>query len=669
MTVLLVLGLVGTFVALRRHRRPRGPAPMGGCPAPRRRRRTVLVLVGALLGAQAVLGLPASAQIFDDCKEAPNPERPGSGMVGALDPTPLGQGAPGSVYHEVGYAGLVWHTYDLGCGPSGIRDPNAVIDTWTGNQLFNIGKNIIGATNGLHYALLDGGLLEPVDDLVMTGTIALYDSVYAPFFGLVAVLLAVVLFRSIWRGDLATVGKRGLWALAGLWVAAATYLTPLVYTHALDGILVDGSAQVQAGFLEEAGIEQRHALPTLLHEQVVYRNWLRGEFGSPDSPQARELGRDLVRAQAWTKQEVADGADAGSPDAKKAAYEDLANRMGGAYGTFQGVDGSRIGAGFLGMLQATVFALFQLLAKAAILLAQVLLRVVILAGPVIGLVALLHHELLRGVGRAVGSALLNVIVLAALAGLHVLVLTWVFDPARGLPLLAQMLLAGLITLVLLLVARPMRRMWQMVELSVGAVGRTVPGGPPGVLARLRSRGVSEEARAQDRFWNEVRAGGDPDLVNAPVGAGNGRVRPEGGVPVVAVAERLDRTGPDRAAGVRAEGPRLSPGGSGGEMLPAGPAADPPALPAGAGRSAPASVFGAAPARLDAPAFRGGGDAADEDAVLVPSRAEARVHRAPSPGARRAELEMVEGRPVWLVYRPSRGLEVGDPGAGTVRHTV
>src|ERR671916_989657 len=503
----------------------------------------LLIVVIALFGLQAVLGAPALAQVpgVDDCKEAPNPERPGSGMVGAIDPTPLQAGAPDSVYHEVGYAGLVWHTYDLGCGPSGLRNPNAVIDTWTGGLLFDIGKAVVGASNGLHYALADGGLLAPLNDLIVSGTVALYDTVYAPWFGLIAVLLAIVLFRSIWRGDLATVSKRAAWALAGIWLAAATYLTPLLYTQVLDGVLVEGSNQIRTGFLDEVGIEQRDALPTLLHDQIIYRNWLRGEFGSPDGPQAVQLGRDLVHAQAFTKQEIADGADnpeSGVAERKKEEYKAIAARTGSAYGHFQGVDGNRIGVGFLAALQSMMFGLFQFLAQAALLLAQVLLRVVILLGPVIGLIAILYHQLLRGVGRAVGAALLNVIVISALAALHTLVMIWVFDPSGGLSVLTQMVLAGLVTLVMLMIARPVRRMWQMVELSVGAVGGALPSAPSGVLSRLHRRRAGTEPTAADRFWDEARDT-DPDPVGS---AGPLRHRPEARVPVVAVAERLDRDG-------------------------------------------------------------------------------------------------------------------------------
>jgi hypothetical protein len=623
-----------------------------------RHTRKVAALL-ALLGLMVAIGLfspstawgssaPAQVPGVDDCKQPPNPERPGSGMVGAIDPTPLQSGAPNSVYAEVGYAGLVWHTYDLGCGPSGLRNPNAVIDTWTGNLLFDIGKAIIGATNGLHYALADGGLLAPLNDLIVSGTVALYDSVYAPWFGLVAVLLAVVLFRSIWRGDLATVSKRAAWALAAIWLAAATYLTPLLYTQVLDGVLVDGSNQVRSGFLHEVGIEQRDALPTLLHEQIIYRNWLRGEFGSPDGPQAAQLGRDLVRAQAYTKQEIANGADdpkSDVADRKKQEYKSIADRTGSSYGYFQGVDGNRIGVGFLAALQAVMFGLFQLLAQAALLLAQVMLRVVILLGPVIGLIAILHHDLLRGVGRAVGAALLNIVVLSALAALHTLVMVWVFDPSRNISVLAQMLLAGMITVVMLLVARPIRRMWQMMELAVGAVGGGLPAAPPGVLSRLRRRRAGAEATASEQFWEEARGTEADSGAPATDSAAGSRVRPEANAPVMVAAERLDRRG---------SGPAATPAlGSGG-----------PTGLGGLGHGSGEAAFAGSPAGTSRPdrlaasptglrvTTNGRGRVGDEP-VYVPS-----AISNPRGTPRQAELEEVAGRPVWVVYRPSAGLEVG-----------
>ena len=65
-------------------------------------------------------------------------------------------GAPGSVYEEVGYAGQVWWTYDLGCGPGGARDPAAATDTWLGNQVFNVAKLVVGGVNWAHYLIARG---------------------------------------------------------------------------------------------------------------------------------------------------------------------------------------------------------------------------------------------------------------------------------------------------------------------------------------------------------------------------------------------------------------------------------------------------------------------------------------------------------------------------------
>jgi hypothetical protein len=396
--------------------------------------------------------------------------------------------------------------------------------------------------------------------------------------------------------------------------------------------------------LHEVGIAQRDALPTLLHEQIIYRNWLRGEFGSPDGPQATQLGRDLVRAQAFTKQEITAGADdpkSGVAERKKQEYKTIADRTGSAYGYFQGIDGNRIGVGFLAALQAVMFGLFQLLAQAALLLAQVLLRVVILLGPIIGLIAILHHDLLRGVGRAVGAAVLNIIVLSALAALHTLVMVWVFDPVRNISVLAQMLLAGMITLVMLLVARPVRRMWQMTELAVGAVGGALPAAPPGVLARLRRRRPGAEASASERFWEEARvADAAPDAATTGSVPGSA-MRPEAGAPVVLTAQRSDR------GSASASIPVVSPGGA------------PSQGQGGAALTKPDRL-----AALPGGFSLTGRTRTTEEPVYVPS-AVSDSRATP----RQAELEEVAGRPVWVVYRPSAGLEMGMPGRSDAAGTA
>ncbi|RKT52733.1 hypothetical protein [Saccharothrix australiensis] len=642
-TLLLVAALAAALYARRRFKRTRAEDVRV---APRRARWRAMVVVVALLGLQAVIGAaPAQAA---GCGEAPAPERPGSGMVGAVDP-PIGNGVKDSPYLTYGYAGMVWHTYQEKCV---VPNASPVLDTWMGNQLFNVGKNIVGATNALHYTIVGQGLLQPLDTAVKEGVRKVYDNVYLRWFGLVALVLAVLMFRQIWQGDLATISKRGLWALAAMWLATSTLALPQFY-DVLDKTLVTKTSEIQAGFVAvEEGKDTLDVLPSRLHDSVVHQSWLRGEFGSPEAPQSTEFGARLLGVQAWTVQEIGDhkDGDAAALKAKQDEYKAIYEQLGPAKGYFSGEAGGRTGAGFLSLLQAIAFSLFQLFAKAAVLLAQLLLRVLTLAGPLIGLAALIHHDLLRKVGRAVAVTVFNVLVLAALAGVHALLLQEIFK-ATGLTLLTKTLLGLMLTLLCFMVGKPLRRMWQMVEMSVGSASDALPM-RGGLLSRFR-RKKDTGPSPQEEFWDTVRDS-DLDGPEAPQ-RGRGRVRPEAAHPeaahpvaahpVAATAQRLDRGGPAREAS------RVALGGGAVAALPAGGQGGQAVLPSGRSRV------------VDAPPVADRNWDRLDDAVLVPSRATngfARIADSPVvPGPRRAETEVVAGRQVHVIYRPSRGLEVRD----------
>ncbi|GLZ35851.1 hypothetical protein Lesp02_80380 [Lentzea sp. NBRC 105346] len=618
-TLLVVLAIAAALHARRRFKRR---------PSPRRR---AMLAVIAVLGLQVVIGAPMAHAA--ECGDAPNPERPGAGMVGAIDP-PIGNGLPGTPYRDYGYAGMVWHTYQTNCLK--LPDANAVIDTWAGNELFNVGKNIVGATNALHYTVMGRGLLVPLDDAVKKGVQKVYDNVYLRWFGLVALVLAVLMFRQIWSGDLASISKRGLWALAAMWLATSTLALPQFY-NLLDNTLVSKTSEIQAGFVEAPQDQGTlHVLPSKLHDAVVYQSWLRGAFGSPDAPQAQEFGPQILKAQAWTTGEIIDhkDGDQAALEAKKNEWKAIVDggKLGPTRGTFVGTDGSRTGAGFLALLQAVAFSLFQLFAKAAVLLAQLLLRVLTLAGPLIGLVALIHHDLLRKVGRAVAVTVFNVLILAVLAGVHALLLQAIFN-ATGLSLLARTLLALMLTLLCFAVGKPLRRMWQMVEVSVGSASNMLPM-RGGLWSRLRGR-KGEGPTPQDEFWETVRDS-DVDGDDVPQ-RGRRRLRPEAAAPVMATAERLDRGDPSQIYG--------GPDGSGVYALPGRGLNGPAALTSG--RSRAVDTVPVAEQRWDRV----------DDAVLIPSRTNG--YALPPSEPRRAETETVAGRQVHVVYRPSRGLEVRD----------
>ena len=626
-------------------------------------------MVAGLLCLQAMLGSPAMAAPGDSTC-VPRPERPGAGMVGAIDP-PQGNGLrggkdsgvpytddkyPNSPYRDHGYAGMVWHVYDPKCDqPLSISDPSVTIDTWAGNELFNIGKNIVGATNSLHYTLYNGGVLGGLNQQIGKAASAIFDNIYMQLFSIFMLILAVLMFRQIWKGDLASVSKRGLYALGGMWLAASTLVLVNNY-DSIDRLIIETTTGIQNGFEDPNRDDvQQHVLPNELHTRVVYENWLRGEFGKPDDPKAIQYGRDLLAAQAWTRDDLVSGNDANdqAEAAKQSEFQKIYNDLGPTQGYFTGEEGSRTGAGFLAFFQSLVYALFQFLAKLAVLLAQLLLRIFTLAAPVIGLVALVHHDILRKVGRAVGAVVLNVLILAMLAGIHFKFLQLIFGPDVQLSMLTQMLLAGIVTLVFLLVGRPMKRMWQMVELSVGAVGATVPTSGGGLFSRFRRRKGADGRGPQDEFWDNLR---DEELAGdtvATTNRGGRRPRPEAAGPIMATAERLDT--------------RRSAIGTGTFGLPAGGDQNPTLMPSSpGGRNSPDSALPPRRSRVvDTNPVHG---EFGEDAMVVPSQVSPRrnegrydaqppVQRA---NPRPADVEMVAGRPVHVVYRPSRGLEVREP---------
>ncbi|GLZ43691.1 magnesium transporter [Actinokineospora sp. NBRC 105648] len=655
MNTLLVVAAATLLLAARRRRRRRGQAFS-------RRTVSMLAVVG-VLAFQAVLGSPAFAQANDAC--VPNPERPGSGMVGALDP-PQGNGEADSPYLYYGYAGMVWNVYDESCGgivPAGVSDPGATIDNWAGNELFNVAKNIVGATNSLHYTLMTGGVLGGLNDQIGKAADSVFNNIYTQLFSVFMLLLAILLFRQIWKGDLATVSKRALFALAGMWLAASSAVLVANYDR-IDDTIVRTTTGIQAGFVDpEEDRVVRHILPTDLHNKIVYENWLRGEFGSPDSPQARDFGRKLLDAQAWTREDLVSGRDAdnAAEQAKKNEYKTIATQLGPATGYFKGTDGSRTGAGVLALFQSIVYSLFQLFAKLAVLLAQLLLRILALAAPVIGLVALIHHDILRKVGRAVGAVVLNVLVLAMLAGIHFKFLELIFSPEAKLSLLTQMLLAAIVTLVFFIVGRPARRMWQMLELSVGAAGASMPGMGGGIFSRFR-RNKHDGPTPQDDFWENVRDGEEAEAgaLARTTTTGGRRPRPEASNPVTAHAERMDVRRPAAAIGAPRPGIAASRPDIDGELVIEGGG--------GSGRGPARLAIGSATSRTadTVPVADRGWDRG-EDAVVIPSMVSSRrgefetpIEPAPTtPPPRAADVEMVAGRPVHMVYRPSRGLEVAD----------
>jgi hypothetical protein len=586
----------------------------------RPRRAAALLVVVALVGGSSLLGTPAYAQPFD-CKESPEPDRPGTGLVGSLDPPRASHGEIGSVYREVGYGGLIWYTYDLGCAGQAVFNPATTTDTWMGNQALNIAKFSVGGVNWAHYVIAGGGeVLDPLDNLISTGTEAMYTAVFTTWIGPVLAVLAVILLVLALRGDLARQTQRTAFAVVALAIGSAAYLAPIDWAKAADPLLLDGMTKMQEGFLDPIGLGNRNTLPTVLVDEVIYQNWQRGEFGSPEVPQAQQFGRDLLRSQTFTIDEVNAKQDTlDNAQKKKADYAAIAGKLGDRYPYFQGKSGSRVGAGALALVEAACIALFQLLSKVLVLVAMLILRLLVMTAPAVAVVAVLKPDVLPSLLRVAGAAIVNTLVVGALAGLHALLVVSLFRPGSGVDLWLALLVTGVVTVVLWAVARPFRRLVSMVSLTREQFGGIVPGAGTGPMSRVWTRMRGGEAEDKQARWWEERA-------SAMAGQGGGRegVRPET-EPVArvrATATRITRPRPEietPAAAVAVPGARR-------------PAALPPAS-ARSTWSEPAEV----------------------DDRTIYRRPDAVTRR---PGAREVQPEIVDGVPVYRIYRPMRSAPRG-----------
>jgi len=141
-----------------------------------------------------------------------------------------------------------------------------------------------------------------------------------------------------------------------------------------------------------------------------------------------------------------------------------------------------------------------------VLTALLLLRLMVMTAPAIAVVAVLKPEILPALLRVAGAAIVNTIVVGALAGLHALLVVTLFRPGAGIDLWLAMLVTGVVTVVLWAVARPFRRLVSMVSLTNEQFGGIVPGAGTGPMSRVwrRVRGGVDDDR-QSRWWDERRA--------------------------------------------------------------------------------------------------------------------------------------------------------------------
>ncbi|MBU2663281.1 MFS transporter [Actinoplanes bogorensis] len=582
------------------------------------------------------------------CLTPPTPSTPDSGLAGWFAERPDSASAQGTqgIYSQYGYAGYSYTTYDLDSGcASSVIDPDYKFETTVANGEFMIATAVIGASNALRERAWDPQALWGwADPLVDQATKAVYEKVFSVF-GVIT--LAIVGLYLIWRSRQAEMGAATTtagWAILVMVAVTAIAAWPVRSANIADQSLVStlgvvhdavGPRPVESDasncVLGDPAACKDNRPPAVrasdtVAETMLYRNYLRGLLGSADSDTAKKYGRALydARSLSWTEaQRLRDNPETrdGTLDRKRAQWEKVAEQIKQedpeAYEYLQGVNGmDRIGAGFIAVLAAVMFAMFDLTASILVLLGFLIFRWAVIAAPILGTIGLLRpaNAGIKRLGNAVVAAVFNIAIFGTGAAIYLFAVDLIMNTA-SLPGWLQVVLVWLVGVVGWLLLRPYRRITQL-------------GGKDGartIAAGSWHRNFFRDMREASKL--NVADAGDGGQV---VGKGNartvfvdqGNLRPEA---------RLED--PSQASATRPAPLTPAPVGGGGRTQPTRPDGREPTVP----DEAPAPARTATPARTRRPA---GGGWTEPDVSEQPSS--------------------------YAIYRPETGSTTAEPAPPRIR---
>ena len=427
-----------------------------------------------------------------ECLKPPTPSTPDSGLAGWFAERPESstkQGTQG-IYSEYGYAGYSYTTYDVegGCA-SALISPDLKFETTVANGEFMIATAVIGASNALRErAWNPEALWGWADPLVQQATQAVYEKVFSVFG---AITLAIVGLYLIWRSRQADMGAAT--TTAGWAILVMVAVTAIAAWPVTSANIADNSLVTTLGVVHDAvGPQPKKSSTCVLGDPnackdnrppavrasdtatdtMLYRNWLRGLLGSADSTTAKKYGRALydARSLSWAEaQRMRDNPDTRTAvqNRKKAQWVAVADQIKvedpEAYEYLQGVNGmDRIGSGFIAVLAAIMFAMFDLTASVLVLLGFLVFRWAVIAAPILGTVGLLKPASagIRRLGNAVVAALFNVAIFGTGAAIYLFAVDLIMNTA-SLPGWQQVVLVWLCGVVGWLLLRPYRRITQL----------------------------------------------------------------------------------------------------------------------------------------------------------------------------------------------------------------
>ncbi|WP_433066186.1 MFS transporter [Dactylosporangium sp. CS-033363] len=448
------------------------------------------------------------------CLDAPTPSAPDSGVAGWFAQQPDADRGSRLLfrYSEYGYAGYDFSTYDLKCAAV-VTNPSAEFENTVANGEFLFATGIVGASNALRERAWDPSYMWGwADPLVDTATKAVYSKVFTVFG---AITVAIVGLYLLWRSrqsDLSNAVTTAGWALFVMVLITALAQWPSFSAHLADKTLITSLDMIHGAVGppdESIPPEKCHNNdPTACQDSrppavrasdtvvdgLLYRNWLRGTLGSADSETANKYGPALYDSKSFTWVDIqnirADEKQAADREAdrirnqqpgppitstmRKTITEEKQQRWmkiaeqirtedPEAYEHLQGSRGmDRVGSGFLAILSALFFALFDITASVLVILGFLIFRWAVIASPILGTIGLLRpaNAGLRRLGNAVIAAMFNIIIFGTGSAIYLFAVSLILTTGSLAPWL-QVLLIWLTGVVGWLLLRPYRRITQL----------------------------------------------------------------------------------------------------------------------------------------------------------------------------------------------------------------
>lgn len=391
--------------------------------------RLALAVVGAAL---ALLLGPTPAQALDCTGDPPALQTPTSAPGTWLDPGPSSVSADPSRYEEYGYAGHIWTTYDLGCGPDIARSPEAVTFTALANAVTSLSQSMVAASASLtRWGLNPDEWLAPFDSLLET----VADVFTSPFGrALVLVGLAVAVLMVLrsdtqdYAGTASTTARVVGLAVVGIILLGYPSMAAQTFDEAASS-LVDGVQRDLAGTggsSSELGV----GLTANVHENVLHTTWLQGQFGNAESRVAEQYGDDvfdsLTRTRAEDERAQADPDYARQlSEEKGAAYESLAAEIKEAdpeaYAHMIGQRSwHRVYSALVGLMSAFVTTLFNSVAALFLMAGYVAVRLFVMFAPLLVILGIWNGALILGPALAAGGVLMTGLWFGIAAGVFAL---------------------------------------------------------------------------------------------------------------------------------------------------------------------------------------------------------------------------------------------------------